>query len=161
MIALLTISSCSKDNPSKTCPEHFSGSNCDQQEEPSAISITRIDVIKYPASNSGSNWDLDASGPDIFPVLEQNGITLFNSPTYVDDPTNPNGIYTFTPTSAITISLASQYTLKLYDYDNGISPDYMGGVIITPYSATGGYPDVKEWVGSNGISYKVYYSYSF
>lgn len=164
VLSLISVSSCSKDNPtptSHTCPDHYSGSNCDVQEEPASMTITRIDVTKYPATNAGSSWDLDGSGPDLFPKVVQNGTTIYNSPTYSPDATDPNATYTFTPAQPVSIVPATQCTIQLYDYDNGASSDNMGGLIITPYSSTGGYPASVSYTGANNIAYNVYFSYTF
>src|SRR5690606_28956999 len=88
VIGLMTINSCEKENPNITdscqditclndgycangqcvCTQGYTGANCSQQVTPSQIRITKIEVMKFPATDGGAGWDL-TSAPDIYPTF--------------------------------------------------------------------------------------------
>ena len=156
MISLFN--SCKKE--SSTCPEHYTGSDCSEQITPSQITLTKIEVTGFPATESaGGGWD-NNDGPDIFPVLLQGANDLVNAESsYIED-ANFNTDYIWTLGTPLSLNASSQYVLGLYDYDDFDPNDTMGEVSFKPYSSTGGFPATKE-ISGNGISFRLYLTYSF
>ncbi len=141
------------------CPQGYTGSNCSVQVTPTQMRITKIEVIRFPATNGGAGWDL-TSGPDIYPLINLNGTTIWDSPNYTEN-ANPNSVYTFTPNPAIAISPVNQYSIILYDYDDLDADDFMGGINFVPYSSTGGFPTTRVVDAGGSVAFRLTFSYSW
>lgn len=142
------------------CPQGYTGSNCSQQVTPTQMSITKIEVTRFPATDNGAGWDL-TSGPDIYPTFSFGSATLWDSPTYFEN-SNPNLIYEFVPNPAIVISSPnSQYTIRLYDYDTADPDDFMGGINFTPYNSTGGFPTSGIIDAGGTVAFRLTFTYSW
>lgn len=144
------------------CPKQWTGPDCSKQKTPVKIFITKVDVTKFPATEtSGAGWDL-SSGPDIYPVISEGSTKLWEAETYYTD-ANSTLVYTFTPKTAITITkLSETHSISLYDYDDIGGDDYMGGITFTPYSDTNGFPATRVLSCSNcNTSYKIYLEYQW
>lgn len=179
LILTFTISSCKKDestnpvdpcdnisclnggycaNGQCVCPQGYKGADCSQQITPSKIRITKIEVTRFPATDNGAGWDL-TSGPDIFPTILLGNNVVWDSPDYFQD-ANPGTTYTFTPSPAIELtSPTSQYTIRLYDYDDIDADDFMGGILFYPYYSTNKFPSVLTIDAGGAVAFKLYLSY--
>lgn len=148
-------------NGACVCPQGFTGANCSQQVTPNSMRITSIKVTRFPATDNGAGWDL-TSGPDIYPNLSLGATVVWDSPNYNEN-ANPSLVYTFTPSPAIVLSNpTSQYTLRLYDYDDLDADDFMGGVNFTPYSSTNGFPSEINLDPPGGpVAFQITVSYVF
>ena len=137
-------------------------SDCSKQVIPTKIRITKIDVLKFPATtSSGGGWDpLDA--PDILVAFIKGTTKLWESSTYF--PNAAQGTtYTFTPSTAIEITAPKdEYIVNLYDYDTLPPNQDMGGIRFIPYSDTNGFPSTitLECSGCT-TSFKLYVQYVF
>ena len=71
LLPMLFIVGCNKEDvedekkKQTQCPEGYKGKDCKEQITPSKITLTKIQVTKFPQTNGGASWDV-ASGPDIF-----------------------------------------------------------------------------------------------
>jgi len=170
----MTINSCKKDpcdstvchnggycaNGQCVCPQGYTGADCSQQVTPTQMRITKIEVTRFPATDGGAGWDL-TSGPDIYPTLSLGSSTIWSSPTYYQN-ANPSNVYEFIPNPAIVLnSPISQYTIRLYDYDDLDADDFMGGINFTPYNSTGGFPSVRTIDAGGSVAFKLTYTYSW
>ena len=144
------------------CPNGYSGSDCSKQVVPTKIRITKIDVLKFPATTpNGAGWDpLDA--PDIFPTFLKGTTVLWDSPTYIANALQGT-TYSFTPVTPIDITAPKDlYILKLYDYDTLPPNQDMGGIQFTPYSDTNGFPATMTLeCATCTTSFKIYLQYVF
>lgn len=144
-------------NGSCVCPEGYEGSDCSQQETPSKITITKIIITNFPATDNGAGWDL-TSGPELYPTFSKDNTVIWKSESYYTD-ADPVYAHSFTLSEDIT-EPTDRYAIKLYDYDTSDDDDYMGGIEFTPYTNTNGFPAVKTLsVGS--IIIDVYLSYTW
>jgi hypothetical protein len=160
MSTLLLMSSCSKD---EVCTTGYTGSSCTTQITPSKILVSKIEVIRFPGTDSGgSSWDLlPSSGPEIYPILSRAGSEIWNSPTYVTD-ANPSNSYNFNPTQPIELLYPlDTYTISLYDYDGTSSDDFMGGINFPIYSNSNNFPSTLIVDAGGEVAFKLYLTYSF
>ncbi len=142
------------------CPEGFKGADCSQQETPTKIRITKIEVTGFPATDGGgAGWDL-ISGADILPVISRGTDFVWTSPVYFED-ANPSSVYSYTDGLPFDItSPQDRYTISLYDYDTIDDDDFMGGVIFTPYFNTNKFPETMDLsVDGSDVSFKIHLSY--
>lgn len=155
---LLMLSSCNKQ---KVCSTGYTGSDCSVQTTPTKIIVSKIEVSKFPSTDTGgAGWDL-TSGADIYPVLTKGSNTIWESPTYTTD-ANPNSSYTYTLSpSADIISPFETYSISLYDYDDLDSDDFMGGINFVPYSTTNKFPSVINVDAGGSVSFKLHLTYVF
>jgi len=140
------------------CASGYTGSDCSQQITPTSIKISKIRVIRQPATDNGAGWDI-SDGADIYPLLLQNTTTIWNSPTFISN-VNPNSTYDFTPSPAIDITSPNlQYTIELYDYDASSADDWMGGIIFTLYSSSNGFPTIVSVDAGGSVAFELTLSY--
>lgn len=143
------------------CDAGYTGADCSQQKTPISITITKIEVIRFPATDgTGAGWDL-SDGADIFPTLSLGSTVLYNPTTYYNN-ASQNTTYPFVPSPTIQLTnITAQYQIDLYDYDSTSSNDWMGGILFTPYSSTGGFPSVLTIDAGGTVAFKVYVSYAW
>lgn len=141
------------------CPQGYSGANCSQEVTPTQMRISRIDVIRFPATDNGAGWDL-TSGPDILPTLSIGNSTIWSSPNFYEN-ANPSSSFVFIPNPSIAISPTTQYTIRLFDYDTSDPNDFMGGIIFTPYINSGGFPTTVVIDAGGSVAFRLTYSYSW
>jgi hypothetical protein len=149
-------------NGSCNCTTGYSGSDCSKQVAPTKIRITKIDVLKFPATTStGGGWD-PSDAPDIFPKFLKGTTILWNSPNVVTNALQGT-TYTFTPSTSIEITAPKdEYIVELWDYDTLDPDDYMGGIKFVPYNDTNGFPaTITLECASCNTSYKLYLQYTF
>lgn len=122
------------------CPTGFTGTNCQTARQPISITVSRIELLAYPATDNGAGWDL-TSGPDIFLGLSRGGSSVWQSNQQADD-ASPGQTYIYTPTPALVITnLAASQTFDIWDYDPTDSDDYMAGIVFTPNSVITNFPN--------------------
>ncbi len=158
LFAIGVISACNKDD---TCPTGYTGSSCSTQITPSKIIVSKIEVIRFPATDAnGAGWDL-TSGADIYPEISYNGSVVYTSSTYYTD-ANPNSIYVFDLSPSFDVhNPLSTYTIRLYDYDNLDADDYMGGITFTPYESSNNFPSVITIDAGGAVAFKLHLTYIF
>jgi hypothetical protein len=144
------------------CPEGYTGVDCSQQKTPVKITITKIQVTKFPATDvGGAGWDL-TSGADIYPTILKGTTLIWESPVMFTD-ANPSLTYDFTPSPSIDLtSPTDQYTIELYDYDSPDPDDWMGGFYFTPYSSTTNFPSVLTiTTAGSDLAFKIFITYTW
>lgn len=141
------------------CPQGYGGSDCSQQIIPSKIRISKIEVTKFPATdNDGAGWDV-ASGPDIQPEILLAGNTIWKSNEYYQN-ADPSQNYSFELNPVVDLTNPqSQYSIRLYDYDDFSVSDFMGGINFVPYSNTNGFPTVIDLDAGGAVTFKLYVTY--
>jgi hypothetical protein len=154
---------CSKDDDEKgkknvECPEGYMGAGCSTQITPSKITITKIQVTKFPQTNDGSSWDV-ASGPDIFVKFKKGTTLLWESSTYHQDAISGR-VYDFTPSPSIELTATDQYKIEIWDYDDLSNSDLMGIVTFYLYDNTNGFPSILERNSTN-FSFKFHVTYAW
>jgi hypothetical protein len=158
---LFLMSSCNKD---EVCSTGYTGSSCTTQITPSKILVTKIDIIRFPGTDSGgSSWDLfPSSGPDIYPTLERAGNEIYNASSSNITNADPNTDYRFTLSQSIELSYPlDNYIIRLYDYDDTSGDDYMGGVTFSVYDSSNNFPSTLTIDGGGDVAFKLHLEYIF
>ena len=166
-LSLFLIFSCSSDNESDNsctpvaclnggtpttdcgcdCPEGFSGSDCSVKLTPTSVSITKIDIKKFPDSYNGDWWDTFPSNSDAdiyFTIQNPSETEIYNGLNelgFFEDASGLNEIYPFTLSPPLTITNeAGNHILILYDEDLDLD-DYVSLLVFKPYNASlSGFP---------------------
>lgn len=142
------------------CPEGYSGADCSQQVTPSKLQVTKIVIVKFPATDAGAGWDL-TSGPDIRPVLSIDGQIIWDTDEFYQN-ADPNYSYEFeTGTNTYIDNPSGRYTMNLYDYDDFDADDFMGGVIFTPYNKSNNFPSIIKLDAGGDVAFELYVNYNF
>jgi hypothetical protein len=156
-----TLTSCKKDEPKDpcsgitclnggtcangacNCPPGYAGSDCSQLVTPKKVTITKIQITKFPATEvGGAGWD-PTSGPELYPKISLGSTTIYSSTLRYTD-ANPNLVpYEFAPNPYVELNdPSSQYLIEAYDYDTVDPDDWMGGIYFYPYSSSTGFPSI-------------------
>ncbi len=141
------------------CQDGYTGADCSRQITPTKIQITQIKVLRFPATKSnGAGWDL-TSGPDIFPIFYKDNQKLWESPTYYED---ADQRYYYEFNCAINLNNPNdRYTVSLYDYDQGTSDEFMGGITFTPYNTTNNFPTTIRLDAGGTVAFDLVVNYSW
>lgn len=158
-----------------TCPQGYSGLNCQTQVQPTKITITKIRVTSFPnTTSSGAYWD--SSFPNVANVYADIRVSLkdgnlneiYGSGYFANVLSNGTNYYDFTPTTPINItSVNSFYTIDLLDYDGAssntilTSDEFMATSVFNIYTATGGFPTTLTLVGSSTFRAELTLSYTW
>lgn len=145
------------------CPEGYGGADCSRQITPRKIKVTKVELIRFPATdNNGAGWD-PTSGPDIYVrVLKGESPLWKSSNTYNYQNANPSNVYSFDVSPAIDFTdPEGEYTISLYDYDDFDADDFMGGIIFTPYHKSKGFPSVLTIDAGGTVAFKLHLSYTW
>jgi hypothetical protein len=163
---IISLSSCEKEEGTSSCPDHYTGSSCQEQITPSKMFITKIEVVKFPDEDPNgtvcSAWDCTGGrGADLYLTV---GLTSASSPlwtsTIVNYDADPNTSYSYYPSPLVELEPKSSYAIRALDEDVTTS-DYVGGITFTPYSSTGGFPESKTLDVGTGLVLKVSFIYEF
>lgn len=118
-----------------SCPPGYTGPACEQEKTPVKIRVSSITLSSFPATDNGAGWDL-TSGPDVYIEITQ-GTTLVYQSGYVQ---NLATVQTYNDIVEFSNPQAT-YSIKVYDYDDGLTADdYMGGINFTPYKPGQNFP---------------------
>lgn len=139
-ILLILNFSCSKtETGDEHCPEGFTGKNCDVQITPDSIYVTKINIIRFPATNiPGQSWD-STSRADIFVQVRQNNEEIWRSQLVFINAL-PNTHYIFKPDTLVLTDQMAQYAIYLFDQDDN-GDEYMGGINFISYTENNGFPE--------------------
>ena len=150
---LLFFLSCTKDDPCMNmvclnggactsgvceCPPGYTGTNCQEETAPSSMVIAKVRVTNWPQTNNGAGWDF-FDGPDLKIVIKDGtGTDIFESQTYFEDATSGQ-VLEFIPAAIVNIPQAP-ITIQLWDYDDGLGDDFLGGIIGSAYKSGQNFP---------------------
>lgn len=145
------------------CPTGYTGSDCFQQQTPTAMRITKIEVLNFPGTTgSGGGWDL-TSGPDIYITVDQGTTssgTFYDSGTFYQDASAGN-VYTFTDGMPIVLNPATtNWSIGIWDYDTADPDDFMAGVYFKPSEEADGFPTNFQLTTSS-MRVKLYVAWLF
>jgi len=142
------------------CPAGFSGADCSQQITPSIIRITKIEIIRFPATDNGAGWDL-TSGPDLLPELRLGNTLIWEAPNFIQN-ADPAVVQTFIPNPTIEMSSPnSEYSITLYDFDDFDANDFMGGINFVPYYSSNAFPSILTLDAGGSVAFRLYLSYAW
>ena len=152
--------SCTK---KEACQLGFLGDNCDIQETPASITINSAELLDYPDTKAdGSGWD-DASGPDIYFKLLQNGAVIYTSDIKTD--VAPGSALTFTTGLPVNVSnVDDSFTIEFYDDDSALGigfQDLMGAFPINLYTSDNGFPEEIILSGGTSFDFTMHVDYNF
>ena len=142
------------------CPQGYTGSDCNTQLTPTRIKINSIKITKFPQYDGSSNWDF-SDGPDIYITMSLDGTVIHEQPSMFEDASVTTS-YLYEPTSPIVLTnIGAQYSIRLYDYDDGLGDDYMGGILFYPYSSTSGFPTTLYIDAGENVAFEFSVSYEW
>ena len=143
------------------CPPGYVGGDCSQQDVPSKIIISKIDVTRYPATlPSGAGWDF-TSAPDIYPSLYKDGSLFWESPTYQEN-ANSTSDYVFVVNPPLELTeLSAVYQMQLFDFDTFDADDDMGGVPFQFILGSGGFPSEMTIDAGGAVAFRIHVAYEF
>ena len=137
-------------------------SNCkkdDNVREPSSMTITKIEVTRYPELNNGVGWD-PTDGPDLTVQLKKEGNVVWTSLTFIYNPIFFN-VQSFSMQPPYSFdSPKSEYTLSLFDVDTQTSKEFMGEISFIPFNGANK-PDVLVLDDGGAVAFKVYVEYNY
>ena len=154
------------DNGTCECTEFYGGPSCSVPRVPTAILVSKIDILKWPTTTSaGGGWDLNGTGPDIFIAVVKNPGTANESTIHTSASASNNtggGFLSYTPTLNISLSAdGSTYSIRLYDDDDELGNEFMAGIIFTPSQEITGFPSTITLDAGGTVAYKLYVTYDF
>lgn len=161
LFMLILMLSCSKtEDGDDQCPIGFTGKNCDIQITPDSVIITKINVLRFPATNiQGQNWDADGN-PDIFVQVWQNDEYIWSSSRVINNVTNDTN-YNFIPTDTLALTdPLTQYAIQLYDKDDD-GDDYIGGMNFISYYDNNGFPDLLILDDGGEVAFELNLEYTW
>lgn len=109
------------------CPPAWTGEKCQIEKMPSSMIIHAVKVLSWPqADQAGAGWDV-FDGPDIKLVILDGVQNLYQSPNFYEDAIPGQNII-FYPELSLFFP-GRPLTMRIYDYDNGLTTDdFMGGI---------------------------------
>ena len=189
LITVTTIVSCSSEASSCTpidcqnggdstsdcgcnCVSGFGGIDCSAKFTPTAVKITKVEILSFPEFDyaHSTDWDPTESGlnkrPDIYYTIYQNSAYIDTSfPNWIEN-ADVNQDYTFTLSTPFSITaINAPIIIELRDYNIvGNTYDIMGATlpdfIYDPSDITFPQTMILENIPAN-IQVKLYLSYEF
>lgn len=143
------------------CPEGFSGPECRTADTPANMTITQIDIVDFPGSNGGSDWDvLIDTDPDIIIEIENDGTSsnIFTSASFNNMADGSQ--FSINGLDILVESPNQSYTIKMID-DDLIGSESMGDITFTPWVG-GSFPaTISVNDATKEISYVLHVSYAW
>ncbi len=137
-----------------SCPEGYTGTNCETQVTPTQIMISKVTVQLFPALRpDGSNWD-NLIGNNVLPDLYFQLVTppsevIYDSPTFFENADVANN-HEFSLDSPIVITDAlSPYIISLFDYDFPDADENMAAQSFFIYENDNAFPNTLTIFDSN------------
>lgn len=129
--------------------------------EPRAMSITRMDILKFPAAKpSGSGWDL-TTGPDIFITLSEGSTAYASDRVTTIDNNVSGGTASFTLNNPYIINdLHKYWTVGAYDSDSFDADDFISAGRFVPYDQKDGLPQ-SFTLGNDDFAVTFYVTWNF
>ncbi|MEQ8324046.1 MAG: calcium-binding EGF-like domain-containing protein [Vicingaceae bacterium] len=142
-----------------SCPKGYEGVQCEKRKTPVKITINSITIDRFPATNGGTNWDL-FDGPDIYIAIGQ-GTTLIHLQPTIFENADASQTYIYYPNSTLElVNPTAEHEIDIFDYDDGFSDEFMGGILFTPYVSLLGFRDpIVLDVGDVAFSLDVSYTW--
>ena len=160
-LLVLLLVSCKKDDDCQaTCPTGYTGCDCATLLVPTSVTITRVQLLQYPATNSGKPWDdfSQFADPYFTIVYSGSGVTVFTSSFLEELPPTSVGDW------AVNVDLfgfaKGPYSMFIEDYDSSGTDTRITAISINPYTIGQPLPPLKEFI-QNGAIVKIYYEYQY
>lgn len=154
--------------PTSTCPTGYTGTNCVIQITPSSIRINKIKVTKFPQYNSGNNWDgccdIGDYKPDLYITLKNSSSVLLSTGYFQDSDYYQTYEFNSGNTSSLPYyisDVSSLLTISVYDKENIVSDELIGGYNFFLYSNTNGFPTVMTLGAGGNITFEFQVTYIF
>lgn len=167
LAALVLLAACSKEN---SCPEGYTGDNCDQEIKPKGITLLSLHLIRTSAQTPDSmDWDENVlpqfKYPDVFLVVRSDtGIVWVSSYRFDDVTPNDDKVFNI-PLPGLDLDPDQVYYVDAFDYDGAGTAqenDFMGGVSGKFYQPGAGFPTTQALDCSNcDIAYEATVAYRF
>lgn len=165
--ALLLLAACGKE---PSCPEGYTGDNCDQEIKPKGVTLLSLHLTRTSAQTPDStDWDENVlpqfKYPDVFLVVRSDSEVLWTSSYYFDD-VQPGDDKVFNiPLPGIDLDPDQTYYVDAFDRDGAGTAqenDFMGGVSGKFYQPGAGFPTTLTLDCSNcEIAYEATVAYRF
>ncbi len=144
------------------CPEGFYGDECQYVMTPTAVRITKIDLIEWPEYQpNGSQWDSNSGRPDIYLTIDING-THVTSTGYWEQ-CSPGTEYPYTNGLPVYVSdTGYKVTVWLRDYDGSLGSQNMGGIYFYPDNHDSTLPSTRIMGNASvQIKFRVHFDWIF
>jgi len=174
LLFILTILTCKKNNPCDgivcenggvcingicDCPDDYEGAMCQDLKIPKKVTFSNFEIIDFPTTNNGANWDL-TTPPDIKIEIWKDNILLKSSNVKMDYSGDLPVVFDF---SIDFTEVQVGYILHLVDEDIGLNleDDLMGSFTFVPVHTQLNFPARRIFGGASPISFRVDVSYQF
>jgi hypothetical protein len=131
----------------------------EDDREPTSMIIDKIVLTEFPSSDGEASWDSFSGSPDIYLIISRGSSVLHYSLTTNNANSSTNYSFDLNPSVEI-FALSEEHSVRLYDEDNLVDDDYMGGISFTPESQIGDLDDEIELsVGQISMTLEVSYKF--
>ncbi|MBN4077631.1 hypothetical protein JYT25_00615 [bacterium AH-315-C20] len=101
--------------------------SCKKNKTPDQVTLKSVTVTDFPQMNGAVTWDA-ADDADLYIKIAESNVVIWDAPSYFVNASNTTD-YAFTPATPITITtLTNEVQIDFYDWEDGISDEWMGGV---------------------------------
>lgn len=123
-----------------TCPDGYTGTECEVQNAPKKMFITRVKVTKFPAMHHSDPWDSEA-GEEAADIIIDIPDADFTTTVFENADSTQELVYT--PATPVELDPDFYYNVTMYDNDDLLNSyrDYMGVVYFTPYRKKNGFSE--------------------
>lgn len=126
------------------CPPGYRGERCETEKTPTLITVKRMVLTSYPATNNGASWDDFSQYADPYFVVQRiespNVLTVFTSPRQDEVPPSAGVAW---DQSDLYLLPNTIYSITFYDYDSGGTDSVLERVDLFPgdiYKPGSGFP---------------------
>jgi hypothetical protein len=146
------------------CPPGYLGDDCGLTMEPKKVRLTKIQVTKFPSTNTnGEAWDSN-NGPDLYVNLGLiDGFSYLTTESNKIDNALSGQVYEWDIEIIYELEpVTSDFFVDLRDHDDtGIHP-LIGRGLFKPYDPARGLPASITVESTSGlVTFRLYVSYSF
>ncbi len=144
------------------CPAGFSGDDCSGLVTPTKVTITQIDIIDFPGTDGGSNWDVVIdTDPDIYLELIDDGTSNVAWTSSTFDNVADGTQFSINGLSIEITNVSDSYSIKMWDDDATSGDDLMTTAGFTPFNGISFPASFTITDGSLEIGYRLHVTYQW
>jgi hypothetical protein len=142
IVLSLFFTSCSKSENVITCPEGYTGQNCEQEKSPAYMHLNSFTLLSWPTkSPAGLDWDSDGSQELSFHLIKE-GEKIFFYTGYIQSNEAGELLEFSLPEPFIFIEPEESYTLEVVELD-GSQSEVVAAFNFVPYKSGLSFPDYQ------------------